>query len=45
VVAQALREKIEDLIDAHDLDQARRTAVAFRPWEAVVRELKRRRKL
>jgi len=45
VVEQALRDKIEDLIDAHDLEQARKTTISFRPWAEVVRDLKRRRKL
>lgn len=35
VVEEALREKIEDLVDAHDLEEAQRTAVSFRRWDEV----------
>lgn len=45
VVEQALREKLEDLIDAFELEEARKTAVAFRPWADVEKELRRRGKL
>jgi predicted transcriptional regulator len=45
VVEQALREKLEDLADAFDLEEARKTAVSFRPWQAVEKELRRRGKL
>jgi len=45
VVEQALRDKLEELIDAFDLDEARQTAVSFKPWGEVEKELRRRRKL
>ncbi len=45
VVEQALREKIEDLADAFDLEKARKTAGVFRPWTDVERFLRRRKKL
>ena len=45
VVEQALREKIEDLLDAFDLEEARKTAVVFRPWAEVERLLRRHKKL
>ncbi len=45
VVEQALREKIEDLRDAFDLEEARRTATSYRPLEEVERDLRRRRRL
>ncbi len=45
VVEQALREKLEDLVDSHDLEEAQRTAVGFRSWADVERELKESNKL
>ncbi len=45
VVEQALRSKIEDLLDAHDLEEAQRTAVGFRSWDDVERELRESDKL
>ena len=45
VVEQALREKLEDLVDTFDLEDARSTAVVFRKWEEVEQELRERRKL
>ena len=45
VVEQALREKIEDLCDVFDLEEARKSAVSFLPWDEVQKELKRRGKI
>ena len=45
VVEQALRDKLEDLADMFDLEEARHTATAFVGWEDVTKELQRRRKL
>lgn len=45
VVEQALREKLEDLLDTWDLEHAIRTETRFRPLEDVERDLKRRGKL
>ncbi len=45
VVEEALREKLEDLIDAHDLEEARRTATSFRSWDDVEVELRASKKL
>lgn len=45
VVEEALREKLEDLVDAHDLEEAQRTAVGFRNWESVEDELRASNKL
>jgi len=45
VVEQALREKLEDLVDTFDLEDARSTAVVFRSWEEVEQELRERGKL
>ena len=45
VVEQALREKLEDLMDAWDLDQAIKTTTGYRDWEEVKRDLKRRGRL
>jgi hypothetical protein len=38
VVEQALREKVEDLVDTHDLAEAQRTAGSFRSWDDVERD-------
>ncbi|MBI4576324.1 MAG: hypothetical protein HY722_08690 [Planctomycetes bacterium] len=38
VVEQALRQKIEDLLDSEDLREAIREATGFHPWEAVKRD-------
>ena len=40
VVEAALREKIEDLLDTYDLDQAIKEATGFRPWNEVKKELR-----
>jgi predicted DNA-binding protein len=40
VVEEALREKIEDLMDAHDLRQAVKEATGFHSLDSVRRELK-----
>lgn len=45
IVESALREKLEDLIDAHDLDGAIREATAFYDWKSVKRDLRRKRRL
>jgi hypothetical protein len=45
VVEEALREKLEDLVDSHDLEEAQRNAVSFRSWEDVVAELRESKKL
>ena len=45
VVEEALREKLEDLIDAHDLEEAQRTASGFLSWEEVETGLKASNKL
>ncbi len=37
VLESALREKIEDLLDAEDLREAIREAGGFHPWEEVKR--------
>lgn len=39
VVEQALREKIEDLLDAYDLQEAIRESTGFHPWESVKKSL------
>lgn len=39
VVEQALREKIEDLLDAYDLQEAIREATGFHSWESVKKSL------
>lgn len=45
VVEQALREKIEDLLDGEDLREALREATGFHAWDEVKRgALKRRRR-
>lgn len=35
VVEEAIREKLEDLMDAHDLREAVKEATGFRSWESV----------
>ncbi|MFZ5470024.1 MAG: hypothetical protein ACOZIN_11370 [Myxococcota bacterium] len=42
VVAEALKEKLEDLLDAFELEEARRTATSFSSWKEVEKELKKR---
>ena len=43
VLESALREKLEDLLDAEDLKQAVREATGFHDWEAVKKAALRRR--
>jgi hypothetical protein len=45
VVEKALREKLEDLIDSHDLEEAQRTDGSFRSWEDVEAELRESKRL
>lgn len=45
VVEMALREKLEDLMDAYELEGAIRTETEFHSWQDVKRELKRKGKL
>ena len=40
VVEEAIREKIEDMLDAYDLRQALKEATGFHSWESVKKELK-----
>ena len=40
VVETALREKLEDLMDAHDLQEAVKEATGFHPWDSIKRDLK-----
>ena len=40
VVEEAIREKLEDLLDAHDLRQAVKEASGFHSWETVKKGLK-----
>jgi len=40
VVEEALREKIEDLLDAHDLRQAITEATGFHAWRDVKKSLR-----
>ncbi|MBI2346777.1 MAG: hypothetical protein HYV03_07875 [Deltaproteobacteria bacterium] len=39
VVETALREKLEDLLDANDLQQAMAEATGFHPWRGIRRTL------
>ena len=43
VIEAALREKLEDLLDAADLREATKEATGFHAWEDVKRESRRRR--
>ncbi|MCX5796254.1 MAG: hypothetical protein NTY77_12225 [Elusimicrobia bacterium] len=40
LVEEAIREKLEDLLDAYDLRQAMKEATGFHSWESVKKELK-----
>lgn len=40
VVETALREKIEDILDTHDLKEAIDDSTEFHSWESVKKELK-----
>jgi predicted DNA-binding protein len=35
VIEEAIREKLEDLLDAHDLRQAVKEATGFHSWDTV----------
>ena len=39
LVEEAIREKLEDLLDSYDLRQAVKEATGFHPWESVKKEL------
>ena len=41
VVEMALREKLEDILDTHDLDEAVKEASGFHAWKQVKKTLKR----
>lgn len=40
LIEEAIREKLEDLLDAHDLRQAMKEATGFHSWESVKKGLK-----
>ena len=40
VVEEALREKLEDLLDAHDLREAMKDATGFQPWSEAKKSLR-----
>ena len=40
VVEEAIREKLEDLMDAHDLHQAIKESTGFHSWDSVKKDLK-----
>lgn len=44
VVESALREKLEDLMDTHDLQEAVKGSTGFHSWEAVKKDLKHLRR-
>lgn len=39
VVEAALREKLEDLLDTFDLNEAIQTSTGFHPWESVKKDI------
>ena len=43
VVESALREKLDDLLDTYDLQEAVKEASGFHAWETVKQELKKTR--
>lgn len=45
VIEQAVREKLEDILDTFELEAAQKSAVSFVPWEQVESELRRQGKL
>ena len=40
VVEEAIREKLEDLMDAHDLREAVKESTGFHSWDSVKKGLK-----
>lgn len=40
LVEEAIREKLEDLLDAHDLRSAMKEATGFHSWDSVKKGLK-----
>ncbi len=40
LVEEAIREKLEDLLDAYDLRQAMKEATGFHAWDSIKKELK-----
>ncbi len=44
IVESALREKIEDLLDKYDLENAISESTGFHSWEAMKQELKKKGK-
>ncbi len=40
LVEEAIREKVEDLLDAYDLREAMKEATEFHSWESVKKEIK-----
>lgn len=40
VIEMALREKLEELIDAHDLQEAIKGATGFHSWKTIKKQLK-----
>ena len=43
VVETAVREKLEDLMDTYDLQEAVKQATGFHDWESVKKEIKKAR--
>ena len=40
IIEQALREKIEDILDTYDLEEAISEATGFNRWKSMKKELK-----
>ncbi|OGQ22465.1 MAG: hypothetical protein A3I05_09860 [Deltaproteobacteria bacterium RIFCSPLOWO2_02_FULL_44_10] len=40
IIETALREKLEDILDTHDLDESVKEATGFHSWKALKKELK-----
>lgn len=40
IVEQALREKLEDILDAHDLERAVKEASGFQDWQGIKKQMK-----
>jgi predicted DNA-binding protein len=42
VVETAIREKIEDLLDIHDLEEAIKEGTSFRPWQEIKKKWRKK---
>ena len=45
IIETALREKLEDLLDTYDLEEAEKEVTGFHDWNQIKKELKQKGKL